>query len=129
MGRELDRRWFVLERGVLVEQFVDPNRQGERCPIKDVVFKTFNWLLFNATRSLVILNTPIFVQKGIDLRAPIAITQNLRPTHFAGDDFVALRVVDVLFQQLHVFLCPLVLLLEETLPIVLVPDSFSFAPE
>src|ERR1700730_9561676 len=72
---------------------------------------------------------PILVQECIDFRAPIAIAQNLRPTHFAGDDFVALRIVDILLQQFHVFFCALVLLLEETLPIVFVPDSFSISLE
>ena len=55
MSSQLDRRRFVLERGVLVEQLVDPNRQGEGCPIENVVFKAFSRLLLGAAWSLVIL--------------------------------------------------------------------------
>src|SRR5437870_6294702 len=94
-----------------------------------MVLKGFAELLFSAVRGLLILQTPIFVQKGVNLGAPIAVSQNLGPTHFSRDNFIALRVVDVILQQLHVFFRPLVLLLEEALPIVFVPDSFPFALE
>src|SRR5438132_3776018 len=72
---------------------------------------------------------PVFIQKGVDFRAPIAVAGNLRPTHFAGDDFIALWVVDVRLQQVHVFLRPLILLLEKSLPIVFVPNALTLALE
>src|SRR5579864_441606 len=79
--------------------------------------------------SLVVLRSPIFVQKSVDFRAPIVSSGRVRPTHFAGDDFVALGVVDVLLQQIHVLFRSLVLLLEEPFPIVLVPDPVLFPIE
>src|SRR5947199_4406053 len=71
----------------------------------------------------------MFVQNGVNLGAPIAVSQNLGPPHFPRDKFIALRVVDVILQQLHVCFRPLVRLLEQALPIVFVPDSFPFALE
>ena len=44
------------------------------------------------------------------------------PAHLAGDDLVAIRVVDVALEKFHVLLGLAVLLLEEALPIVFVPD-------
>src|SRR5205807_5131721 len=129
MRRKLDRRRLVLKRGVLVEEFVDPNGQGEGRAIEDVVLETFDQFLLGLARTLALLDTPIFVQKGINLGAPIAVSENLRPAHFPRDNFITLWVVDVLLQQFHILFRALVLLLEEALPIVFVPDSFPFALE
>jgi hypothetical protein len=35
----------------------------------------------------------------------------LRPAHFTGDDFITLRIIEVLLQQLHVLLGFLILFL------------------
>src|SRR5215831_1564475 len=66
-----------------------------------------------------------FVQQGIDFRAPIFGVQQLRPTHFARDDLVALRIIKIRLQQSHVLFRLAVLLLKETLPLVLIPDAFG----
>src|SRR5712691_4513068 len=72
---------------------------------------------------------PIVLQQRIDFCAPVFSIKQLCPAHFARDDLVASRIIQICFQQLHVFLGLLVLLLQETLPIVLVPHSFWFALE
>src|SRR5258708_37423993 len=46
----------------------------------------------------------------------------MRPSHFSGDDLVAVWVVDVLLEQLHVAFGFTILLLKKPLPIVLVPS-------
>src|ERR1700730_17350797 len=46
----------------------------------------------------------------------------MRPAHFPGDDLVAVWVVDVLLEQLHVAFGFAILLLKKPLPIVLVPS-------
>jgi len=43
------------------------------------------------------------------------------------DDFIALRIIKVCFQQLHVLLGLVILLLEKTLPVVLIPHRFGLA--
>ncbi len=70
----------------------------------------------------------VFVEKCIDLGAPIFRVQQLCPTHFAGDDFVAARIIKIGFQQLHIFFGLAVLLLKKPLPIVFVPHAFRLAP-
>jgi hypothetical protein len=47
----------------------------------------------------------------------------MAPTHFARDDFVPLRIVEIFFQQLHVLLRLLILLLEKPLPLVFIPSA------
>ena len=69
-----------------------------------------------------------FVQKRIDLCTPILCIQQLRPTHFARDNFVATRIIKICFQQLHVLFSLPVLLLKKTFPIVFVPHAFRLAP-
>ena len=49
------------------------------------------------------------------------------PAHFAGDNLVAVGVVQIFFQQLHVFLGFAILLLEKAFPIVLIPDPLLAA--
>ena len=64
-------------------------------------------------------------QERIHFIAPVLAFQQLRPAHFLRDDLVALRMVEVLLEQLHVFLRLMVLLLEKPLPLVLVPNSIG----
>ena len=66
-----------------------------------------------------------FIEKRIHLCAPIFRVQQLRPAHFARDDFVAPWVIKVGLQQLHVFLGLLILFLEKTLPVVLIPHPLG----
>src|SRR5438094_7387959 len=47
------------------------------------------------------------------------------PAHLARDDFVAVGMIHVFFEKLHVTLGLAVLLLEETLPLVFVPDALG----
>ena len=49
----------------------------------------------------------------------------MRPAHFARDDLVALRMIEILLEQLHVFLRLLILLLEKSLPLVFIPCSIG----
>src|SRR5215213_8931817 len=65
------------------------------------------------------------VEHGIDFFAPILAINELRPAHFTRDNLVALRMVEILLEQLHVLLRLLILLLEKTFPVVLVPSSFG----
>src|SRR6266568_4555409 len=67
----------------------------------------------------------MFVEQRVDLRAPILRIQQLGPAHFTSNDFIALRIIKVYFQQLHVLLGFLILLLEKTLPVVLIPHLFG----
>ena len=43
------------------------------------------------------------------------------PAHLIGNDFIAVGMVHVFFEQLKIFLRVLILLLQETLPFVFVP--------
>src|SRR6202022_2513060 len=45
------------------------------------------------------------------------------PSHFLSDDLVTIRVIDILLKQLHVTFGFTILLLEKSLPIVLVPST------
>src|SRR5215475_5413507 len=51
------------------------------------------------------------------------------PTHLASDDLVAVRIVDVLLEQLHVPLRLAVLLLSKAFPVVLVPGPLWLIEE
>src|SRR5207302_10840927 len=84
VGGQFDRGRLVLEGCVLVEQFIDPNRQRESRAIENMILKSFAWLLVGTWTDLVILPAPILLQKRVDFGAPVAIAQNLRRTHFAG---------------------------------------------
>ena len=64
-------------------------------------------------------------QERVHFIAPVIAFQQLCPAHFLRDDLVALRMVEVLLEQLHVFLRLMVLLLEKPLPLVLVPNSIG----
>ena len=44
------------------------------------------------------------------------------PAHLPGNDLIAVRIVQILFEQFHIFLGFAILLLEKALPIVLIPD-------
>src|SRR5438445_12971654 len=46
----------------------------------------------------------------------------MRPAHFRGGDLVAVWIVDVLLEQLHIAFGFAILLLKKQLPIVLVPS-------
>src|SRR5206468_8705483 len=65
------------------------------------------------------------VEQRIDFRAPILGIQQLRPTHLPSDDFVAVGIIKVCLQQLHVLFGLAVLLLKEALPLILIPDTFG----
>src|SRR5207249_11000002 len=65
------------------------------------------------------------IEQRIDFRAPILGIQQLRPTHLSSDDFVAVGIIKVRLQQLHVLFGLAILLLREALPLVLIPDTFG----
>src|SRR5437867_13146891 len=65
------------------------------------------------------------IEQRIDFRAPILGIQQLRPTHLSSDDFVAVGIIKVRLQQLHVLFGLAILLLKEALPLVLIPDTFG----
>src|SRR6267154_2794004 len=46
----------------------------------------------------------------------------MRPAHFPGDDLVAVWIVDILLEQLHIAFGFAILLLKKPLPIVLIPS-------
>ena len=48
------------------------------------------------------------------------MTQRLSPAHFTRDDLVALRIVEILLEQFHIFLS-LMVLLRRNVPVVFIP--------
>ena len=76
-----------------------------------------------------VVRAPVLMRERIDFCVPIVIVQRLGPAHFARDNLIALRVVQISLQQLHVFFGFLVLQLKEAFPVVLVPDRPRLAPE
>src|SRR5215468_6037336 len=63
--------------------------------------------------------------KYIVIVAPLFgfVLTEMTPSHLARHDLIAVRVVDVFLEELHVFLRLLILLLEKPLPIVLIPSA------
>src|SRR5215475_15078926 len=127
MSSQLNRCGLVLERRVLIEQLIDPEGEIESSAIKIVFLEGF------ARRSCIFyvglsFFRCAFIQKRVYLRAPVFFVQQLRPTHFARDNFITPRIVKICFQQLHIFFGLPVLLLKKTLPIVFVPHAFGLAP-
>ena len=64
------------------------------------------------------------LESRIHLLLPLArfAAEQMRPAHLPGDDFVALRMVHVFLDQIHVFLRAPFLLLEKAFPVVFVPN-------
>src|SRR5215831_15507485 len=100
MGSQLNRCGLVLERSVLIEQLIDPEREIEGSAIKIVLLESF-------TGGSCIVDAGLFL--------------------FVSS-FIAARIIKIGFQQLHVFLGLPVLLLKKTLPIVFVPHAFRLVP-
>ena len=127
MGGQLHRRRLVLERRLFVEELVDPDRQGERRPIEAVILEAVG------RRAAILRVGACSSSSELDSSASIASTSSLQvvaveqlgPTHLARDDLVALRMIEILLEQLHVLLRLVILLLEKTLPLVLVPHAIG----
>ena len=114
MRRQFHRRRLILQRGLVVEQLVDPYRQRERRPIQSVILEPIGetWrLLF---RSVFVARIRFLRQHRVHFIAPgigLLLVEQLRPAHLARDDLVALRMIEILLEQLHIFLRLIVLLL------------------
>jgi hypothetical protein len=65
-------------------------------------------LLTKAFRDFVPFCIPVFIE-GL-------------PTHLFGDNVISIRVIEIFFEKAEVFLSIAVLLLEESLPLILIPD-------
>ena len=48
--------------------------------------------------------------------------QQVGPSHLSRDDLITVRMIDILLEKFHILLSLPVLLLEEALPIVFVPN-------
>ena len=79
---------------------------------------------FIAFIALYPFDTVLWVKKGVDMLSPSLplLVHQMEPAHLAGDDLITLRIIAVALQQLHVPLRLPILLLQEPLPVVLVPD-------
>jgi len=128
---ELYGRRLVLQILHLFEKLVDPHRHGKGGLIQRVNLEAVFGDLLLVFLALVpfYVGGEVLIEEGIDIVHPIApfLVQKVVPAHFTGDDFIALRIIKVGFQQLHVLLSLLILLLEKTLPVVLVPYPFGLA--
>src|SRR6266567_1894843 len=120
-------RWFVLKRRILIEELIDPNRQRKSGSIKRVLFKCVGHRRYLISVEGIILGRVASSKERVDFRAPIFCIKQMRPAHFAGDNLIASRIVEIRFQQLHVLLGLMILLLEKTLPVILVPHLFGLA--
>ncbi len=114
-----------------LEELIDPHGQRERRLVQRVNLKAFRLrfarLGLAIALALLRVRGAIFrLKKRIDALGPLlaVLVQQMVPAHLAGDDLVAVRVVDEALEEFHVLLGLAVLLLEEPLPIVFVPNFF-----
>ena len=79
------------ERGVSVKKLVDPDGQGESRTIESVIFKAIRRAGCLVDGAIVFIRrSPSASSASTSSLQSLAI-QQLGPTHFAGDDLVALR--------------------------------------
>ncbi len=68
-------------------------------------------------------------EEDIQIGGPIlaVFVEEVMPAHLPGDDLVAIGIIQVLFEQFHVFFSLAILLLEEAFPVILIPHPFPAA--
>jgi len=126
VGGQFHRRRLILERRLVVEKLIDPDRQGECRPIQGVVLEPVRkGRRFTRIGGLAVNRSGFLREHRVHFIVPgfaFFLVEQLGPAHLARDDLVSLRMIQILLEQLHVFLRLMVLLLEKPLPLVFIPD-------
>src|SRR6266581_5529529 len=97
MRGQLYCRRFVLQRRILIEKLIDPNRQRKGGSIKRMLFKCVRRTYWLVSIKTIVLGL-VAGKESIDFRAPILGVQQMRPAHFAGYNLITPRIVEIRFQ-------------------------------
>src|SRR6476660_5166807 len=113
---------MVLKRLLAIQPGIDPCVQLESVLVDrgsgelfKIAFLAFGFLL---------RKTHLFFAEALGDFIPFGIALFVEglPTHLLGDDVIAVRMIQIFFEKTEVFFGVAVLLLEEPLPLILIPN-------